>query len=168
MVYKHECKHCRGKGVLKETTNIDINIEKGMRHGQEMIFNGKSEERPGHETGDLILVIKQENHRYFEREGDNLRTAVDLNLKQSLLGFDLNIEHLDKELVNLKHIDEITSHHQVRRYKHKGMPKYQKRNKYGDMFIEYRVDLPKQINPSQRQSLIDLFPEMSLVGEYGK
>jgi len=157
--FKHKCKHCHGNGVHKEQTTIDLDIQKGMRHGQEIRFPGKSEESPGHETGDLIAVIKQENHQYFEREGDNLRTAVDLKIKQALLGYDLNIEHLDKELVNLKHLDQVTQHHQVRRYKGKGMPRYGKRNKYGDMFIEYRI------SPEQRKLLTDLFPEMSVEGE---
>ena len=155
--------------MIKEQTTIDLSIEKGMSHGQEIRFAGKSEERPGHETGDLIAVIKQENHKYFEREGDNLRTAVDLNLKQALLGFDLNIEHLDKELVNLKHLDEVSQHHQVRKYKGKGMPKYNRRgrgrDKYGDMFIEYRVQMPDKITSSQRAELINLFSGMSTEGE---
>ena len=157
--------------MVKEQTTIDLNIEKGMWHGQEIRFAGKSEERPGHDTGDLIAVIKQEPHQYFEREGDNIRTAVDLNLKQALLGFDLNIEHLDKALVNLKHLAQVTQHHQVRKYKSKGMPKYDKRgrgDRYGDMFIEYRVKMPGVISSSQRDALISLFPEMSLEGELPK
>ena len=152
----------------RETTTIDLEIEKGMRDGQEIRFREKSEEKPGHMTGDLIAIIRQENHKYFERDGDDLRTAVDLNLKQSLLGFDLNIEHLDKELVNLKHVGDITSHHQVRKYKNKGMPLYKRPRKSGDMFIEYRVDFPSTITPTQRQSLVDLFPDLSLEGEYSE
>ena len=152
----------------QETTSIDIEIEKGMSDGQEIVFRGKSEESPGHITGDLIAVIRQENHPYFEREGDNLRTAVDLTLKQALLGFDLNIEHMDEQLVHLYHLNEITQHHQVRKYKNKGMPIYKRPRRFGDLFIEYRVDLPQTITSQQRLKLIELFPSMSLTGEYGK
>eukprot|EP01084_Bolivina_argentea_P048284 88977_1 len=162
--YKHKCKHCHGNGVHRETTKIDIDIEKGMHDGQEIVFHEKSEERPGHLTGDLIAVIKQEEHQYFQREGNDLHTAVDLNMKQALLGFDLNIEHLDKELVNLRHTTEVTQHLQVRRYSNKGMPVYRRPRKFGDMHIEYRVELPKEVNAKQRKSLIELFPDMSLIG----
>eukprot|EP00483_Globobulimina_turgida_P005934 UN05944 len=137
-----------------------------MRDGQEIVFREKSEERPGHITGDLIAVIKQENHRYFNREGDDMRTAVDLDLKQALLGFDLNIEHLDGELVNLDHLDETTQHLQIRQYKGKGMPLYKRPRRFGDMFIEYRVELPSKINANQRTELIDLFPDLSVNGEF--
>merc|ERR1712176_330551 len=129
VVFKHKCPHCGGQGVVRETTTIDIEIEKGMSDNQEIVFRGKSEESPGHITGDLIAVIKQENHPYFEREGDNLRTAVDLTLKQALLGFDLNIEHMDGSVVNLNHVGEVTQHHQVRKYKGKGMPIYKRRGR---------------------------------------
>merc|ERR1712228_1071040 len=155
--FKHKCRHCHGHGARQGTTSIDIEIEKGMSDGQEIVFRGKSEERPGHITGDLIAVIKQDNHPYFEREGDNLRTAVDLN-----------IEHMDEELVHLDHLNEITQHHQVRKYKNKGMPIYKRPRRFGDLFIEYRVDLPQTITLQQRLKLIELFPDMSLKGEYGK
>lgn len=164
-IFKHKCPHCGGKGVHTETTTLDIDIEQGMRDGQEIRFTGKSEERPGHETGDLIAVIRQENHRYFERDGDDLRTAVDLSLKQALLGFDLNIHHLDEELVALQHEGEVTQHHQVRAYTGKGMPRFRRKKRYGDMHIEYRVAMPETVSEVQRSALVDLFPEMSVRGE---
>ena len=139
-----------------------------MSHGQEIRFGGKSEERPGHDTGDLIAIIMQQEHKYFEREGDNLRTAVDITLKQALLGFDLSIKHLDEALVPLQHLGEITQHQEVRKYNRKGMPLYKRRNQYGDLFIEYRVQMPQKITTKDRLKLIELFPELSLKGEYGK
>jgi len=166
--FKHQCPHCRGQGVHQETTSLTIDIEKGMKHGQEIRYSGKSEERPGHETGDLIAVIRQQEHRYFEREGDDLRTAVDVSLKQALLGFDLSIKHLDDSLVQLAHTGEITSHQQVRKYQNKGMPLYKRRRRFGDMFVEYRVQMPAKITSKDRLKLIELFPEMSLQGELGK
>ena len=152
----------------QETTTLEIEIEKGMRHGQEIRFGGKSEERPGHDTGDLIAVIQQQEHRYFEREGDNLRTAVDITLKQALLGFELSIQHLDDSLVALNHRAETTQHHQVRKYDGKGMPLHKRRSRYGDMFIEYRVQMPDKVTTNDRLKLIELFPDLSLKGEFGK
>lgn len=147
-------------------TKLDIEIERGMRHGQEIRFGGKSEERPGHDTGDLIAVISQQDHKYFEREGDNLRTAVDIPLKMALLGFDLSINHLDDSQVRLEHLGEITQHKEVRKYQGKGMPQYKRKNRFGDMLIEYRVQMPDKITTKDRLKLIELFPELSLTGEY--
>ena len=163
--YKHKCHHCRGQGVHSETTTLDIDIEKGMRDGQEIRFTAKSEERPGHDTGDLIAVVRQEKHRYFEREGDNLRTAVDLSLSQALLGFDLSIHHLDEALVPLQHMGEVTQHEQVRRYRGKGMPVLRRAKRHGDMLIEFRLTMPQQVTAAQRMALLDLFPEMNVRGE---
>lgn len=50
---------------------------------------------PGVESGDLILVLQQEQHDTFERKGDNLVISRSISLTESLCGFQFVIRHLD-------------------------------------------------------------------------
>lgn len=50
-----------------EDVILKIKICKGMKHGQQIIFNGQ-----GDYGGDVIFVIVCKKHNHFTREGDNL------------------------------------------------------------------------------------------------
>jgi DnaJ family protein B protein 11 len=41
-------------------------------------------------------------HEKFERIGDDLKTSINITLKQALLGFEVNIIHLDGHEVKIK------------------------------------------------------------------
>lgn len=43
-----------------------------------------------------------DRHRRFERKGDDLYTNVTISLKDALVGFEMNIQHLDGHLVSKK------------------------------------------------------------------
>ena len=53
--------------------------------------------------GDVIIVLQQETHAVFERNGDNLVMKHKINLVESLCGFDMIIKHLDGREIVLKH-----------------------------------------------------------------
>ena len=156
--FAKKCPICHGNGKHQQITKIDVVIERGMKHDQQIKFERKAEEEPGFIPGDLIVILKQEAHQFISRHGNDLKTAVEVNLEQSLLGFDLNIEHLDERWVNLKHND-ITYHEKIRKYKNEGMPIHNYPSDFGDMFIEYRVKFPNTLNDKQKQELIKLFPD---------
>jgi len=55
------------------------------------------------EPGDVIIVLQQEPHAVFQRNGDNLVMKHKINLVESLCGFQLVITHLDGRKIVLKH-----------------------------------------------------------------
>lgn len=42
-------------------------------------------------------------HRRFERKGDDLYTNVTISLKDALVGFEMDIQHLDGHMVSSLH-----------------------------------------------------------------
>ena len=97
IVFSEKCDHCNGRKVVKETKNIEIEIEKGMRNKQNIVFPRESEQYPGKVPGDLIVTLSQKRHNFFKkRHGDNLMADIELNLKEALLGYNKKITHLDK------------------------------------------------------------------------
>lgn len=54
---KNKCKFCDGKKVVKDKKIIDVEIDKGAPNNQQYVFHGEADEYPGHEPGDVIVVV---------------------------------------------------------------------------------------------------------------
>ena len=55
------------------------------------------------EPGDVIIVLQQESHPVFERNGDNLLMKHKLKLVESLCGFQMVVKHLDGRKIIIRH-----------------------------------------------------------------
>jgi DnaJ-class molecular chaperone len=52
--------------------------------------------------GDVILVLQQNEHEMFVREGNDLLMEHDIFLVEALCGFEVGIEHLDGRVLRIK------------------------------------------------------------------
>lgn len=68
---------------------------------------------------------------------------------QALLGFERNLTHLDGHTVTLKR-EGVTQPGFVQTITGEGMPVFQG-NMYGDLYVEYTVVLPTEINAGLRK-----------------
>jgi hypothetical protein len=75
----------------------------GSRHEQQIRFAGESNQVPNADPGDVIVVLQQQEHDTFQRNGDDLIMKHKINLVESLCGFQLSITHLDGRKVLLTH-----------------------------------------------------------------
>jgi len=46
-----------------------------------------------------VIKVSTSPHKLFTRDGDNLSIDVDITLRQALLGFNIEITHLDDHKV---------------------------------------------------------------------
>lgn len=54
------------KGIVQpETIELSATVERGMRHGDQIVFDGVGEHKVGHEPGDLILTINELPHKRY-------------------------------------------------------------------------------------------------------
>jgi DnaJ-class molecular chaperone len=86
----------------EEATPLEVLIEKGIKNGHELRFEGKGEQRPGEIPGNMILKLKVANHPVFTRVGsENLEMELHISLREALIGFDRSVVHLDGHKVPL-------------------------------------------------------------------
>jgi DnaJ-class molecular chaperone len=52
------CPHCRGKRITAETKTMNIDVERGMRDGQQILFKGEGEQHPDYIPGNLIFTVR--------------------------------------------------------------------------------------------------------------
>lgn len=115
-----KCPHCSGQKVVEYTQPNTLDIQPGMPDGHEVVLEGEGDESPDWEAGDVILRVrsKQEQGGWRRKETSlywRETIGVDevcrlfscrryfLSSSQALLGFKLNLTHLDGHIVELHH-----------------------------------------------------------------
>ena len=73
-----------------------------MKNGDQIVFEKEGEQVPDMLQGDIIFVLKQNQHSVFRRVGDNLYMNMDITLEEALLGFKKQIKHLDGHMVDIQ------------------------------------------------------------------
>jgi DnaJ-class molecular chaperone len=91
------CTHfCSPNGPTQaETTTLTVDVQKGMRDGEQIIFEEVADEAAGHKAGDLVLTIETQPHPDITRRGDDLYLDMDISLLDALTGFTTSFKHLD-------------------------------------------------------------------------
>jgi len=162
---KDVCTNCHGEGTVKEKVPFQVTVEPGTEDGAEFRFPGASDEAPGHEAGDLIITVREASHPTFQRVKDSLVVKADLSLAEALCGFERKIKYLDgTDLVIRSEPGQVVKPEDMLVISGKGMPNRQTR-KSGDLFVQIRVDFPKEISESSRAPLAELLGGKALDGE---
>lgn len=143
----------------KEDAVLNVQIEKGMTSGDEIKFERKNEQTPGQIPGDVIVKIKQRQHKTFERINKNdLKTKITVTLKAALTGVDITLTHLDGHEVRIKtDSTDVIYPKKVLRIKDEGMPFHNFPSQKGILFVEFEIDFPKSLNNEQVQAISQLF-----------
>jgi molecular chaperone DnaJ len=150
-VIKTPCKTCRGAGRVEKEKTIEIKIPAGVETGSRLRVTGEGESGVGGgPTGDLYIVIHVAEHEQFERQGNNLYSAVPVTFAQAALGAEINVRTLDGE-EQIK-VPAGTQTGTVFRVKGKGMPNLGGRG-HGDLFVAVTLVTPKTLTKEQRELL---------------
>ena len=135
--------------------NIRITIPAGVENGQTIKIKGHgSEGYGGGPKGDLFITFIIQNNTQFRRDASHLYTTKKIDLYTAILGGELTINTLDgKVKLNVK---PGTQPGTKVKLKGKGFPVYKKEGQFGDLFIEYTVEIPKNLSSQQKNLFIEL------------
>jgi len=108
---RDRCNACKGKKVVPDKKMLEVHIDKGMRGGQTVVFRGESDQSPGADPGDVVIVIEEKPHDRFRRQENDLIAEVEIDLLTVLAGGQFAIRHLDdRALIVQVHPGDITKH----------------------------------------------------------
>jgi len=100
------CNACGGQGksfkTKKEREILEVHIQKGSFDGHKIPFREMADEHPDADTGDVIFVLKQEEHKEFKRKGADLFLERKIALAEALCGFEMDVTHLDGRKLLIK------------------------------------------------------------------
>ncbi|KAJ7392047.1 DnaJ sub B member 11 [Desmophyllum pertusum] len=136
------CDECPAVAYVTKEKLLEVEVEPGMRDGQEYPFIAEGEPHIDGEPGDLKFIIRELRHEQFQRNGDDLYTNVTVALVDALNGFEMDIDHLDGHKVHIVR-EKITWPGARIKKKEEGMPNYENNHVKGDLYITFDVEFPR-------------------------
>lgn len=150
-IIKSPCSSCRGTGKVRKNKTIEVNIPKGIDHGQTIQITGGGE--PGDKggpNGDLLITVRVQRHAVLTRDGSDVFIDVPVTFVQAALGATLKIPTIDG-IVNLD-IPEGTQTGSQFRMRGKGIP-FMHGNGRGNQYVTVNVEVPKNLSQRQKEIL---------------
>lgn len=161
-VIKNKCPKCNGEGVVREEEIIDIHIPVGVTGGMQIPVQGKGNAAPrGGIPGDLLVLVEEEEHKDFVRDGADLIYNLLLDVPTAILGGQVTIPTLEGEAKVT--ITPGTQPGKILRMRGKGLPRidqYARQYGTGDLLINVGVYIPERLNKEEK-ALIQKLKESS-------
>jgi DnaJ-class molecular chaperone len=123
--------------TLSDGKTIDLKLPKGLEDGTRIRLPGKGQEGPGG-RGDAFVTIEIESHRFFTRDGNNIRLTLPVTLKEAVLGAKVRVPTPEGPVVLT--VPKGTSSGTVLRLKGRGFTG--KDGKRGDQLVAAEIDVP--------------------------
>jgi DnaJ-class molecular chaperone len=131
--------------TLADGKTIDLKLPQGLEDGTKIRLAGKGQEGPGG-RGDAIVTIEIAPHRFYTRDGTNIRLELPVTLKEAVLGAKVKVP--TPEGAVMLTIPKGTTSGKVLRLKGRGF--VAKDGKRGDQLVTVEVDVPSDDHELQR------------------
>lgn len=123
--------------TLSDGKSIDLKLPAGVETGTQMRLAGKGAPGGGG-AGDAIVTIEVQPHRFFTREGDDVRLDLPVSLAEAVLGASVKVPTVEGAV--MVSVPAGSSSGKVLRLKGRGFHK--KSGGRGDQLVTLMVDLP--------------------------
>ena len=123
--------------TLASGRTLDIKLPRGVEDGAKIRLAGQGQPGPGG-NGDAIVTIAIGRHRFFSRDGDNIRLDLPIALDEAVLGAKVRVPTVDGPV--MLSIPKGSGSGKVLRLKGKGFTG--KSGARGDQLVTLMVDVP--------------------------
>jgi len=145
------CKNCSGIGKVRKKTSLNIKVPAGVDQGNRLRISGEGEAGDkGAPRGDLYVVMRIKEHKFFKREENHLFCEIPISISQASLGATVEIPTLEK--TETMKIPVGTQSGTVFRLKGKGIKDLHRFRK-GDLFVKVNVKTPDDLTKDQKKIL---------------
>lgn len=147
---KDACPECHGSGQKKINKKLKIKIKPGVESNMRIRIPGEGLAGVhGGENGDLYVGIMIEPHKLYERNGDDLYTAIPISVSCAILGGKVEIPGIDGEKVAVE-IPAGTQNDALVKVKGEGMHLYDSERR-GDLYVSVKVIVPTKLTAKQKE-----------------
>jgi len=127
-----------------------LTLKKGVREGQQFRLRGKGQAgQNGGKNGDLLLNIRILAHPRYTRTDNDLRCKQSVDLVTAVLGGKARVQTMHGE--KMMTLQQGTQNGVVLRMRGLGMPVYDALDKFGDLYVEILVEIPRQISEAEME-----------------
>jgi DnaJ-class molecular chaperone len=130
--------------ILPDGSALDVVVPAGTHDGQILRLRGKGEPGlGGGKPGDALVEIEVKPHRFFTREGDDIRLDLPVSLTEAVLGAEVRVP-TTTGAVSMK-VPKGANTGRVLRLKGKGVGRPD--GGRGDQYVNLKIVLPDKIHP---------------------
>lgn len=122
--------------ALRDGSVLDLKLPPGFESGQQLRLAGKGDPGPGG-AGDALVTLELQPHRFFTRDGDDVRLDLPVSLAEAVLGGPVKVPTVEGPV--MLNIPKGSSSGKVLRLKGKG---FHGKAGRGDQLVTLMVDLP--------------------------
>lgn len=153
-IIKNKCKKCGGNGIVNGEEVVEINIPAGVQDGMVVNAQGKGNAAPHNGiNGNIQILIEEEQHKTFIRDGHNIIYNLLLDFPTAALGGDVEIPTLEGGKVKIK-IEPGTQPGKTLRLRGKGLPAVQGYGYgKGDLLVNISIFVPKTLSKEERKAI---------------
>ncbi len=148
------CNVCARKGKIENNKTVSIKIPEGINDGEVMRVRGEGNiSTVSVPRGHLFCHIEVTPHDVFERQGPNLYMHKTISFADAVTGVSVSVPTIEGKEITLK-VPSGTQFGQMLRLAKKGIAgavrhspgSPAKTRKKGDMFVQIRIDVPKNVS----------------------
>ena len=140
------------KQINKIEKIIPLNIPKGISDNRKIVLEQEGDcLGPNEIPGDIIINLRIMPHVDFVKDGDNLIYTKEISLKDSLIGMNFDVKHLNEKKINVK-IDNIITPNYEKIILKEGLPIFQS-SEYGNLIIRFKINYPTSLSNKQIEEL---------------
>ncbi|GAB4332253.1 MAG: molecular chaperone DnaJ [Flammeovirgaceae bacterium] len=143
------CPTCAGEGRIQKEEVITIKIPAGVGEGMQLAMQGKGNyPRRGGVSGDLLIVIEEEEDEFLKRDGNNLHYELHISFPDAALGTVCEVPTINGKVK--VPIDAGTQSGKILRLRGKGIKDI---NGYqtGDQLVHINVFVPTKLTDEERK-----------------
>jgi DnaJ-class molecular chaperone len=141
---------------ISEIETIQVQIPAGIDNGESILLEGVGNRVEGSHSGDIKIGVVIDKHAIFIRNGGDLLFKKSLTLKEALCGTQFQFEHLNGKNMTLTVANAIVFPGGKKIFQNLGMPK--KDGTSGNLTIEFDVQFPATLTPTQKEQLSAILP----------
>ena len=145
------CGTCSGSGKRTEKSEVKINVPAGIEEGVRLRVTGAGDVgEPGAPRGDLYCMVREVEHKIFQRSGPDVITELPISFSQVTLGDSIEVPTLRGRAEMT--VPAGTPTGKVFRLRGQGLPVLDGRGR-GDQLVRVFVEVPKKLSDRQKELL---------------
>lgn len=150
-VIESPCAECKGAGKVQEKSEVRLTIPPGIEEGVRLRVPEQGDAGDaGAPRGDLYCVVREVEHKLFQRNGADLMCEIPFSFTQLALGDKVEIPTL-RGRADMS-IPAGTQSGKVFRLRNQGLPQLEGRGR-GDQLVRVFVEVPTKLSDRQKELL---------------
>lgn len=150
MKIKRKTFNLQGQRITEDKI-LEMDIKPGLKAGSKIKFSGVGDQEEGG-TQDLHFIVVDKPHPTLTRDGDDIRTTIELDLQEALTGWKRTVTTIDGKQLNVSGSGPTQPGYEER-FPGLGMVLSKKPTDRGDFIVQVKVNFPRSLNAAQKQKI---------------